>query len=186
VPDPMAKHGSLRLVRVAVALFLPWLRSVEGFAAWLKCYVDLQDDSEVIMNNRIVRSENAEHIVTIQVRPEGDLSMNAWTDQLVYPAADGGGATTIHAKLAVPTELRRRDVQYVMEVVSGNAKFLSPVMCGGKRAHGGHYNDPVVLQIEGTSEHVELVAGFATGHEAVTLTNTLRLMRRSSNEDDEF
>jgi hypothetical protein len=181
----MPKRSFLR-VAAATLILLQQLGSVEveGFAAWLKCYVDLQDDSEVIMNNHIVMSEHAEHIVTIKVRPEGDTRMDAWADQLVYQT---GVTTTIQAKLEVPVALQqRRQVQYVMEVVSGNATFLSPVMCGGKRAHATHYRDTVLLRIEGTSDHVELVAGFATGHEAVTLTKTLKLTSSSSTESDEF
>jgi hypothetical protein len=180
----MTKYSCHMRLAAAALIFLQ-LGSVEGFAAWLKCYVDLQDDSEVIMNNHIVMSENALHVVTIKVRPEGDTSMDAWVDHLVYEAG-ASVRTTIHAKLAVPAELQQRQVQYVMEVVSGNATFLSPAMCGGKRAHATRSNDPVVLQIEGNSDHVELVAGFATGHEAVTLTKTLRLMQSSSKESDEF
>jgi hypothetical protein len=182
----MTKCSCHTRLAAAALILLQLGSSVEGFAAWLKCYVDLQDDSEVIMNNHIVKSENAEHAVTIQVRPEGDTSRDGWADHLVYEAGAGARTTTIHAKLAVPAGLQGRQVQYVMEVVSGNATFLSPAMCGGKRAHGMRSNDPVVLQIEGTSDHVELVAGFATGHEAVTLTKTLRLMQSSSKESDEF
>jgi hypothetical protein len=175
----MTKCSCHTRLAAAALILLQLGSSVEGFAAWLKCYVDLQDDSEVIMNN---------HIVTIQVRPEGDTSRDGWADHLVYEAGAGARTTTIHAKLAVPAGLQGRQVQYVMEVVSGNATFLSPAMCGGKRAHAMRSNDPVVLQIEGTSDHVELVAGFATGHEAVTLTKTLilRLMQSSSKESDEF
>lgn len=168
---------------VLVLLFGSLCFEVEGFAAWLKCYVDLQDSSEVIMNNHIVMAENAEHFVTIKVRPEGDTRIDGWANELEYEA---GATTMIQAKLEIPYSLQQRQVQYVMEVVSGNAQFLSPVMCGGKRAHGTRSNDPVLLRIEGTSDLVELVAGFATGHEAVTLTKTIKLAQRSSTERNEF
>lgn len=155
---------------IVILLTLVILGTVEGFAAWLKCYVDLFDDSEVIMNNLIINSDDAKQTVTIEVQPQnGDTK--SWADDLTYD-----GAMVVNAKLLVPDELGG-DVQYVMEVVSGDAAFVSPVMCDGKRAHATGRGQSVTLRIEGSSEYVDLVAGYATGHEAVTLTKTLRLTR---------
>lgn len=150
------------------------LDSTNGFAAWLKCYVDLLDDSEAIMYQPIVKSENAPHTVTIQVQPQ---QVDVWMNEYSYD-----GPTVVDAKLLVPDELRG-DVQYVMEVVSGDAAFVQPVMCDGKRSHASGRGASVTLRIEGTSEHVELLAGYATGLEAVTLTKTLRLTRSSTGSE---
>jgi hypothetical protein len=146
-----------------------------SYASWLKCYVDLTDtESEVIMNNRIIPSDQARyHGVKIEVKLAED---DHWLDSLEY---HGDRTSTVTARLKVPPELSESSVvQYAMETSSG-ASFVRPKMCDGRRSHGMHYTDSVVLEISGSTETVELVAGYATGHEAVTLTETLVLSRRN-------
>lgn len=68
-------------------------------------------------------------------------------------------------------------VQYVMETSKGSA-FTSPVMCDGARAHATQASDVVHLEIDGTEPQIELFGVWATGHEAVTRTETAVLMRQ--------
>jgi hypothetical protein len=68
-------------------------------------------------------------------------------------------------------------VQYVMETSKG-AKFTSPVMCNGVRAHATQAGDVVHLEIDGTEPQIELFGVWATGHEAVTRTQSAVLVRQ--------
>lgn len=151
---------------------------VNGFAAWLKCYIDLTDEDEVIMNNHIIPSDKAHYPgVKIEVKRASD---DHWLDRLEYIGVGDNRAdatTLVTARLKVPNQLADMDLQYVMETSSG-ASFVRPKMCDGRRAHAMHYGESVLLEISGATESVELVAAYATGHEAVTLTETLVLLRR--------
>jgi hypothetical protein len=148
-----------------------------GFAAWLKCYVDLTDTQEIIMNNRITRSTDARFPgVRIELkRPEDDH----WFDKIDYP---GGQSTTLMARLKVPNELSEMDVQYVIDILTPGASFVRPNVCDGRRATATHFASPVIFEITGDTTVVELIAGYATGHEAVTLTETLTLRRQDVQE----
>jgi hypothetical protein len=151
-------------------------QQVNGFAAWLKCFIDLTDTDEVIMNNHIVPNDMARYSgVDIEVKLAQD---DNWLDSLEYP---GDRTTTVTARLKVPSQLADMDMQYVMETSSG-ASFVRPKMCEGRRAHAVHYGESVVLEISGTTPSVELLAGYATGHEAVTLTKKLVLQRKEVQE----
>jgi hypothetical protein len=148
-----------------------------GFAAWLKCYVDLTDTHEIIMNNRITQSADARFPgVRIELkRPDDDH----WFDRIDYPS---GQATTLMARLKVPNELSEMDVQYVIDILTPGASFVRPNVCDGRRATATHFASPVVFEITGDTTVVELIAGYATGHEAVTLTETLILRRQDAKE----
>jgi hypothetical protein len=153
---------------------------VQGFASWLKCFVDLTDPTEVIMNNLIIAAENAPHQCEVEVKLAAD---DEWsTTNLTYPADK---ITIITARLKVPAELSSHEVQYVMETSAG-AKFTRPVMCDGKRSHATQYNEAVVLEVDGTTDAVELVAGWATGHEAVSLTRKTVLRKEGSTVAEEL
>lgn len=168
------------LLLCSTAFFLNDVPGVDGFAAWLKCYVDLTDDEEIIMNNRIIPAKDAPLDVRIEVKfSQGD----EWTtsSSLFYPP-DRPSSVTL--RLKVPPELANEDVQYVMETTTPGARFLRPQTCEGRRSHASHYAIASVLEIDGTTETVEIVAGYAKSHEAVTLTPRLILQRQSSSSDD--
>jgi hypothetical protein len=145
-------------------LMLLQLSPVSSFASWLKCYVDL-DETEVVMNNQILLPEEALYAgVEIEVKfPESDT----WTTiGLQYPANQ---PSTIQARLKIPNELDYKDVQYVMETTVGGV-FNPAAMCEGSRSHASSRKHVLVLDISGEEESVELWAGWATGHSAVSLT----------------
>jgi hypothetical protein len=164
---------------------------VSGFAAWLKCYVDITDPDEIIMNHLIVPSADALHEgVKIEAKYADD---DHWvTDSLIY---DATRTTQIMARLKVPSVLAEVDVQYVLDIVPNSesspilAKFIRPAnTCEGRRGSATHYSDPLVLEIpasavDATPEPIRLVAGYATGHEAVTLTEPMLLQPRTAEEE---
>ena len=154
-----------------LSLLLPW--TTHGYAAWLKCFIDL-DETEVIMNHRVVPVKKSREYVTIQVKTEhGD-----WTSDFQY---SGSEPTTIQARLQVPQELEHDRVQFVVETTEG-AVFTTPEMCEGRRSFSTNHADPVTLKITGEVESVTLLAGWAAGHEPVTLTPKLLLKRAAPDE----
>lgn len=155
------------------------LRPAEGFAAWLKCYIDINDPEEVIMNSEIVMAEDAEHKCQIEVKLKGDEQWS--TGGLVYPP---NKVSTVQARLQPPENLANEDIQYVMETTEPGAKFIKPIMCDGKRSHARNYQNPVTLEIDGTAESVELVAAWAKGHEPVSLTTRIKLTRGTGQADE--
>lgn len=165
------------LLLCSTALFLK-VPGVDGFAAWLKCYVDLTDDEEIIMNNRIIPAKDAPLDVRIEVKFIQD---DEWTTSSLFYPADRPSSVTL--RLKVPPELANEDVQYVMETTIPGARFFRPQTCEGRRSHASHYAIASVLEIDGTTETVEIVAGYAKSHEAVTLTPRLILQRQSSSDD---
>lgn len=150
----------------SILLLVSFISKTNGFASWLNCYVEL-DEEEVIMNHPVTPAKDSPHPVTIQVRTE-TTDESKWSDTLTYPL---GLTTTVFTRLAIPPELANQDLQYVIEVSDG-AIFLEGAVCDGKRAVGGSSGYIGKLVIDGTSAppFIELVAGWATGHEAVKLT----------------
>jgi hypothetical protein len=152
-------------------MLLLQLSRVSSFASWLKCYVDL-DETEVVMNNQILLPEEALYAgVEIEVKfPESET----WTTTgLQYPAKQ---PSTIQARLKVPKELEKSDVQYVMETTVGGV-FNPAAMCEGSRSHASSRKHVLVLDLSGEEDSVELWAGWATGHSAVSLTPRTVLQR---------
>jgi hypothetical protein len=153
-----------------LSLLLPL--TTQGYAAWLKCFVDL-DETEVIMNHYVVPVKKSREYVTIEVKAEnGD-----WTSNLTY---SGSEPTTIQARLRLPQ--MEYPVQFVMETTEG-AVFTTPEMCEGRRSFSTHHADPVTLQISGEAGSVTLLAGWAAGHEPVTLTPKLILKRAAAQDE---
>lgn len=131
------------------------------------------------MNHEIVPASQAFHKgVEIEVKLAQD---DDWSSTIDYPKDT---QTTITARLRVPPSLSHQDVQFVMDTVSKGALFKRPMStCEGRRASSTHYSQAVILDIDGSTDLVELVAGYAAGHEAVTLTPTL-VMRRQTAVDE--
>lgn len=157
-----------------------------GFAAWLKCYVDITDTEEIVMNYLILPKDQAKHgEVRIEVKGVDD---DHWvTEDYTF---DPTQTTKVMARLKVPSTLAEMDVQYVMDIISNdttneNVQFTRPAnICKGKRAHATHYTDSAVLEIPATMDSggslqippsVQLIAVYATGHEAVTQTEILTI-----------
>jgi hypothetical protein len=141
--------------------------SVSGYASWLRCFIEL-DEEEVIMHHKIISAENSRETVTIQVQPyDGSTD---WISDYALP----NHPTTVKVQLHIPSELGWQDVQFVIEAV--NAEFIDRgVMCDGSRAFSRRHDEHVVLKIMDTSQPVELTAAWAPGFEAVTLTPKLIL-----------
>jgi hypothetical protein len=171
-----------------ILLLLLWIialapiTTVQGYASWLKCFVDL-DPEEVIMNSQVVPASEARELVRIQVQPEGS---DEWMYDFEYDGAPTTTTTTttLNARLQVSSALQEQrggaGVQFVMETSSG-AEFVDRgTMCQGRRSSSRNYNEHVTLKISGDQDVVELIAGWATGHEAVTLTERLVLRRKEA------
>ena len=163
---------------MALMLLSVGIPPVSGFAAWLKCHVDLLDEDEIIMNNMIVPAAQAVHQgVEIEVKRAAD---DDWASSLAYPADT---PTTITARLKVPPSLSEQDVQFVMDTLGQPGAVFKQSLCEGRRVTSTHYSHAVVLEIDGSTDSVELVAGYAAGHEAVTLTPILTLRRQASGDE---
>lgn len=153
--------------------------TASGFASWLKCYVDL-DETEVVMNYPIQLQDEAPHLVEIELRLVADDSeSDEWTVTDLTYSADTD--TKVHARLRIPEELQGKDLQYVIETSKG-ALFVPDVMCQGTRTHARSSSEIVELVVSGEQESVELLAGWATGHEAVSLTPKTVLRRVDESE----
>ena len=187
------QHPILLMLLSAVIIFVSSLPSAHAYANWLKCYVDL-DDTEVIMNKKILTEENAEHTVELQVQRllshERDNdhrnSDRAWeTTNLSYPAET---KSTFKVKVKPPPELEGRNMQFVVEVeatyntgkTGSGASFSFPKMCDGQRSYGRNYNEAVTLEIDTTGNNapdsIELVGAWAVGFGQVSLTPRLVMM----------
>lgn len=193
-------------------LFLILAVPVHGYASWLKCYVEL-DEEEVVMHHFIVPSDKAREEVFIEVQQqyqtvhdgtdthvtEGTTTTSEWSSGKEYQLDNNGHGTSsditiLRARLMVPPSMEHTDVQYVMEVTGGTgAQFIDiGVMCDGRRAFSRRQDEYVTLQINpvpggaGTIPNdVELVAVWATGFEAVTLTPKMTLRRIESPSDEQ-
>ena len=140
-----------------------------------QCYVDM-DDSEVMMNQKVLGEKDAPHRVTIQVRPEGSTE---WMKNYTYPK---DALTSLEVRLDVPPALEKQDVQFVVETSDG-AKFVEPVMCEGRRSFARSYDDAVTLVLEGSTDSISLKAGWASGYEAVSLTPSFVMQMEQSEPD---
>jgi hypothetical protein len=168
-----------------------------AFATWLQCYVDL-DDTEIVMNHKILAPEDAPHIVHVQVRPavadanagaagDDENDESEWMSTLEYPA---GAKTRIHAMIQPPPEATGADasraLQWVMETTDG-ATFLAPsAVCNGSRSNGANQKEFAVLEINGETDTVQLWAAWAGGHEPVSLTPRITLTRAAVKTDVEL
>jgi len=163
--------------------------SVQGYASWLQCFIDL-DESEVVMNHHIRPASDSDYLVQIEAKLHDGNDDNDWTTSgLAFPADQ---MSVVALRLKVPSQLQHTTVQYVMETTSAGASFVqAPTKCNGSRSHGNQYDEVVHLQVDGTlatTTQVELVAGWATGHAPVTLTPRLvltRQQRQPSSSDHE-
>lgn len=139
--------------------------TTHAYPSWLKCFVNLEED-EVVMNNRIVPFHKADHRVKIEVEATGD----EWFHPTHLTFEEGA---KLSLRLLIPRALEGTNVQYVMETTEGGV--FEKGMCDGRRATSTSHSEPVVLELSGDYDEVEVWAGWATGHEAVRLTSRLTL-----------
>lgn len=145
-----------------------------GFAAWLKCYVELDSD-EIIMNYDVLPPEDAKVPGVVL------MSRSSGTDEWKSDSLTFEGEETFHFRLEVPDSLKAQSVQYVVEASEG-ALFSPANMCEGRRAHASRHDTPVTLKVDANSDEVFVWAGWATGHEAVSLTEKMVLKRIGKSE----
>lgn len=145
-----------------------------GFAAWLKCYVELDTD-EIIMNYDVLPPEDAKVPGVVLV------GRSSVTDEWKSESLTFEKEETFQFRLQVPDSLKSQNVQYVIETSEG-ALFSPSNWCEGRRTHANRHDTSVTLQVDGSADEVFVWAGWATGHEAVTLTPKLVLKRIGKSE----
>ena len=183
------------LLITALLVTLP--SQTHGFAAWfvdrrVSCFTPLAAD-EIIMNAGVLpHSQSREPNIRIEVSPldngskSGDASAlpdSEYVVKFIVPR-DENGNLAYHLS----------DIQYVFEIIGENpvAKFTSApptggIGCEGKRSYGAikgkdEHDGSVTAAAIFTINHdatigagLEIVAGWATGHTAVTLTDKIIL-----------
>jgi hypothetical protein len=183
---------------VVLFLFLFPTTLVSGYASWLKCYIDL-DPTEVVMHHTIVEAENARERVTIQVQDYYGSTEWSTGDDYTLPrrSQSDDRPITLKVRLQVPASLESQSVQFVIELVgleqkkeggedvAPAAEFVDRgVMCDGGRAFSQRHDEHVVLTIPATTnttpQPIQLVAIWAAGYEAVSLTPVLTLLEPPS------
>jgi hypothetical protein len=201
--------------------------SVHAYANWLKCYIELDDEEEVIMHKHIIPFEQSHEKLNIEVQPYvSDSRSSMWMASThqdyhdLFPSSKQTETTTtttttttitittslLKLRLKVPPSMKQKDIQFVVEVKGNGVSFVGPgIMCDGDRAYSKQYDQHVLLQInstmvsaaaavekekvEGSSEidflvgDVEIVAGWASGYKAVSLTPKMILRRSKSLKD---
>jgi hypothetical protein len=182
---------SLSVLIFVIVHLMYQCQQVVGFAAWLKCYVDITDTQEIIMNYLVLPKEEARH-GEVQIEVKGVDDEDWVTEGFSF---DPKGTTKVMLRLKVPPVLATIDVQYVMDIVpndgitNDSVIFTRPAnVCKGKRASAKHHTDSAILQIPATGDDaipspVRLIAVYATGHEAVTQTDILVLQPSELEEE---
>jgi hypothetical protein len=168
------RKGSLRMITclidivIAICLFAS---TVDGYASWLKCFVDF-DPEEIVMHHPMTLPQDSPHHVVLEVQPYGETTWivaEEYTlpgkhyDSEGEPAGDKDSQAptsttstvtkhTLKVRLRVPHALELEEVQYVVQVKGNGAVFMDlGVMCDGVRAFSRSYNEHVVLSINLTS-----------------------------------
>lgn len=187
-PPPRFLAMTTLLLTTACRLLFLFPDGAHGFAAWfvdrrISCMSDL-GPGEIIMNNAVLpHASSREPTVRVEVSP-----------LLGSGGGEDAGPGSEHvAKFVIPTDARSRipDAQFVMEMrgATGGASSSVPakfttmpsgggIGCDGRRAHGKAAGDDegstfAVFTIDADAtggSALRIVAGWATGHEAVTLT----------------
>ena len=172
IPTSPSKVMMPRLWMIASALFF---REAVGFAdnlviTKIGCMTEL-DTSEVIMNN-VVKSADESAFPKIHLAAvDNDNHVES-----PYHYKD----TEVNIAFVIPysTSEFNEDVQFVMEV-DGPAEFVDggTIGCDGNKRVSSRLRDSeqVTLQIRDPMATLKVLAGWATGHSAVTLTPYLVL-----------
>jgi hypothetical protein len=165
-------------INIVIVIFIVislLVSTVDGYASWLKCYVDL-DHEEIVMHHPMTLPQDAPHEVFLEVQPYGETTWIS-REEFTLPKYDDDNNTTtttippgesndtqemtttrrtitthtLKVRLRVPHALRMEEVQYVVQVKGNGASFLDlGVMCDGGRAFSRSYEEHVVLRINTT------------------------------------
>ena len=196
---------------VSISIFcsvLLWLTccigSCSGFAAEMverssMCWTKLSTES-VVMNYLMVaesksRNRNVKLIITRnadekRLEPkseEGDY----YTYEIPSTTSTTNDLYAYTVKLDVTPSSALPDLQYVMDFDEGG-EFSDEnynVGCEKRRAHGRHNDDGTSFKLtkslnsDNSNDYVELRAGWATEHEAVTLVKSIRFYYKSSKQN---
>jgi hypothetical protein len=133
------------------------------------------------MNSKVKAASDSRHPdIHLQVFRNGEL-MKPDPATSAYPILSSG--ETVELKLYTPQAMKRIDTQFVVETTVG-AEFTAPYIgCEGKRSAGKSKNSIMTLKFNDEEvETIEIVAGWATGHSAVTLTPKLIFKREDPGE----
>jgi hypothetical protein len=171
--------------------------TVEGYASWLKCFVDL-DHEEIVMHHPMTLPQDAPHQVFLEVQPYGETTWIV-AEEYTLPGHDTipdgespnpSTIQTLKVRLRVPDALEMEEVQYVVQVKGDGVTFIDlGVMCDGVRAFSRSHDEHVVLSINATmandissgndndNDDIELIAGWASEYGPVALTRTMRIKR---------
>ena len=188
----MRNGGNSKLLVSFLLLLLLLVPTVtHAYANWLDCYVELDDEDEVIMHKPIKKVEDQsteEQKVMIEVQPFVALPGTLW-DSATLLNLDGlfpsPNPTTnlLKVRLKLPPSLQpqpRKSVQFVAQVSGEGVSFVGQgVMCDGRRVSSKKHDQHVLLQIASNTNNsnIELVAAWARGYEAVKLTQKLIVKR---------
>lgn len=172
------------------------VQQTHAHADYLQCYIDLEDEEEIVMRKPILKLEDQsleEQKVVIEVQPILAPKKAPWQNSTVqhyehlFPPSDSTAPTNLRVRLRLPQSLQqpKKSFQYVLQAKGKGVSFVGPprtVMCSGKRVSWNKHEGHVVLQIEDASEgtvqdDIELLAVWARGYEAVKLTQKLIVKR---------
>mmetsp|Transcript_18944 Transcript_18944/g.28297 ORF Transcript_18944/g.28297 Transcript_18944/m.28297 type:complete len:496 (+) Transcript_18944:8-1495(+) len=184
LPTPTMKHSiattTCTFFLAVTGVFLILVpQQADAYAAWFvdrraSCFTELVPD-EIVMNNKILH-----HSKSIEPGVHLDIS----------PLESNKPSSSEYAvKFVLPQDTHLNDVQYVIQLRDPEdffedaelpAKFTSAptnggIGCGGARAHGRARmeDSPAIVTFnDGVKDgaRIEVWAGWATGHEAVSLT----------------
>lgn len=172
------------------------LKTVSSFASWfversVSCWTDLAE-GEVVMNNDILPvSKSTFPQTTIQVLDDNDNDLVV-DNTFIVPATATASANdkdkTFRLAMKYPSDMPLSDLQFVMETSDGatfvDASGRGGYGCDGRRAFG-RKNDEIILQINGPiDDKIEVWAGWAMGHEAVTLTPRITFQYLANDNND--
>ena len=192
--------NSKRLVAfLALLLVLEPFLSTHAYADWLKCYVDLDDEDEIIMHKPIVKVEDQseeERKVVIEIQPYISPKNSPWMASTVqeygdlFPASNAPTPTSLlKARLRLTPNLQQqksKSVQFAMVATGEGVSFVGRgAVCNGSRVSSKKHDEHVLLQIHDgltTTENIELVAAWAGGYEAVKVTQKLIVKRSTSSK----
>lgn len=115
-------------------------------------------------------------------KERNEANFDTAMEGIIYDGADAEFIIT----LSVPQDdFKHVDVQWAADITDGG-RFVGDypgdptVQCDGRRGVGKKKSAQLKIQIDPTADSVEVWAGWATEHEAVTLTDRLRFVRKGS------
>ena len=197
LPTTTMKHSiatsTFFLAVTGVFLLLLVPQHADAYAAWfvdrrVSCFTELKPD-EIIMNNKILH-----HAKSIEPGIHLDVS----------PLESNKPSSEYAVKFVLPQDNHLNDVQYVLQLTDPDdpeaaelpAKFTSAptnggIGCGGARTHGRARmeDSPAIVAFnDGIKDgaRIEVWAGWATGHEAVTLTDKVVIVAGNAVNNEHY